>query len=364
MNKTKLLIAGIAIILVFGLAYSSFSKKDTQTIKIGMAYSLTGSAAAWTDFGKKAADLAVEEINNNGGVHGKKIELVYEDTQTNPTTAVSAFNKLVDIDHVNVVVGDVWSFVTNPMVSSAESKKVVLISPTVMDASVEKANDYFFTTSHTVQSQRKAIETFFEKNPDVKTAYSLCWNDSWGKANSGLMKKVAEERGVKILGEDCTANFSGTYLEEATKVKGAHPDAVLLTTAFAEIPVKKIRDLGINVPILTTPAVIDAVESRKVDKELFRNVYFTNWLANDDFANRFYRKYGQYPWIEAQNHYEAIRAIAKALENSDDVAFGLRKVKYEGVDGEIDFTGGDQIRANKAVAKLYTLVGKDFVEVK
>jgi len=364
MNKLKIVLGVLIILIVAFIALVSKEDKNTDTIKIGMVYSLTGSAAAWTEFGKKAADMAVEEINADGGINGRKIELIYEDGQTNPTKTVSAFTKLVDVDGVDVVVGDVWSFITNPMIPLAGSKKVVLISPTVMDASVENQNEYFFTTSHTVESQRSAIEAFFEKNPEIKSVYSLCWNDAWGNANSGLMKKIAQEKGVNVLGEDCTADFSATYLNEATKVKAANPDAVLLTTAFAEIPVKKMRDLGITVPILTTPAVIDAVESRKVDKTLFENTYFTNWLPDQEFSDKFYKKYGQYPWVEAQNSYEAIRSIAKALEKDDIIVEGLRKVKYEGVDGKIDFTSGDQIRANQSVAKLYILQNDSFVEVR
>jgi branched-chain amino acid transport system substrate-binding protein len=362
----KILIAAVAIIIL--IAVINVNNKqinpDAESVKIGVVYGLTGSAAAWSDFGKKAVDLAVKDINNAGGINGRKVEVIYEDSQTSPINAVSAFNKLVDFDKVEVVVGDVWSFVTNPMISVANSKEIVLISPTVMDASVENGGDYFFSLAHTIESQRSAVEIFFKNNTDIKTAYSLCWDDAWGNANSGLLKEIAIENGVEILGEDCTADFGATYQNEAAKIREANPDLILLTTAFTEIPVKKIRDLGIESKILTTSILIDATETRGVEKNLFNNVYFTNWIPKQSFADRFYEEYGTQPWIEAQNHYETIISIAKAFEKSDNILEGLKQVKYEGVAGEIDFTTGDQIRVNKEEAKLYTISNDEYVEIK
>ena len=76
-----------------------------------------------------------------------------------------------------------WSFITNPLIPIAEDKKVVLISPTVMDKSVEGESDYFYTLGHTVDSQRNAVNKFLEMNPGAKTAAVFCWDDAWGRSH-------------------------------------------------------------------------------------------------------------------------------------------------------------------------------------
>jgi branched-chain amino acid transport system substrate-binding protein len=370
MNKKQIILILSVLLVLVGFVYATNSKhprEELKTIKIGMVYGLTGPASVWTENGKKAAELAVEDINREGGVNGKKIELIIEDSKTDPKGSVSAFQKLTDIDNVDVVIGDVWSFITNPLIPLAESKKVVLLSPTVMNASVEKHSPYFFTIGHTVESQEEAMKKFFAINPDIKTVYDLCWNDAWGKAHSNLLKKVTEELGIKIVGQTCTADFSSDYRTEAIKIKTANPDAVFVTSAYADKAVKALVELKVNKKILTTTDLAAAIRTRDFPLDYTRNVWFMDWIPSQEFMDKFNKRYESYPITEAQNSYEAVRRIANALENNPtDLLKGIKALKYQTVDGEIDFTDSDNITANKAEAKLYSVNSEsaEFVEIK
>src|SRR5947207_2511415 len=111
-KATKILLVIVAIIAIGAfvrLRHSGpISPANAEPIKIGVVYGFTGGADAWAEYGKKGVDLAVKEINSAGGVNGRSLEVIYEDSKTKPAVAVSAFQKLVDIDKVDVVVGDVW----------------------------------------------------------------------------------------------------------------------------------------------------------------------------------------------------------------------------------------------------------------
>ncbi|MEK7136245.1 MAG: ABC transporter substrate-binding protein [Patescibacteria group bacterium] len=371
MDKNKKIWGGVAIIvIILGLAWYFQTNKTVpatgEPIKIGVVYGLTGSASAWTDYGKKALEMAAEEINEDGGIKGRPLELVFEDSETNPAKSVSAFQKLVTIDKVQVVIGDVWSFITNPLIPLADQNKIVLISPTVMNRAVEGASPYFFTVGHTVEGQRPAVEKFFNINPDIKTASILCWNDAWGKAHSQLFRQVATEKGIKILSEECTADFISTYRTELLKIKATDADALLVTSSSPVALFKAYTDLGLRQKVLATTIVVDGIEAQGMPREYVKNVWFMDWRPNEEFARKFEDKYGVYPILEAQNHYEALRSIAKGLENNpDNLLEGIMKVKYNSADGQLDFTAGDNTTVNKAEAKLYTVnPDEGYTEVK
>lgn len=353
------LLAGIVVIIglvAFVIFSEVYTPKDTDAIKIGVVYGFTGPAAKWSEFGKHALELAVNEINDKGGVNGRPLQLVYEDSQTTPAGSVSAFQKLVDVDQVDVVVGDVWSFITNPLIPVADAAGVVLISPTVMNKAVESTSPYFFTTGHTVEGQEDSVRKFFRANPDIKTASILGWNDAWGNAHSDLFRAIAQEEGITVVSEEYTADFSDDYRTLMSKIKAKNPDAILATFGYADPALKAYTELGMTQKILTTTVVVDAIETRNMPREYAKNVWVMDWVPSPSFINKYQTKYGTYPILEAQNHYEVIRSIARALEESPgNLLEGLKSVKYESVDGMIDFTQGDNITVNRATTKLYTV---------
>lgn len=367
MNTKKIIGIIVVITLLILIGFIRYnSAPQNETIKIGMVYSLTGPASVWSENGKNAAMMAAEEINASGGVNGKKIELVFEDSASNPGRSVSAFKKFTEIDGIRIISGDMWSVTTNPLIPLTKQNKILLISPTVMDASVQESSPYFFTLGHTVESQKKSLKKFFSSNPEIKTVYNLCWNDAWGAAHTVLIKKTVKELGLQIIGETCTSDYASDYRTEAAKIKVANPDAIFLTGAFEDIAIKALRDLGVTSKIVTTTGIIEAVKVREFPLEYMKNVWFMNWNPNDTFISNYENKFGSFPIMEAHNHYEVIYSVAKALKNNpEDPITGLKSVKYEGTDGEINFTGSDNIRINKAEAGLYKFNGnRDFVEVR
>jgi ABC-type branched-subunit amino acid transport system substrate-binding protein len=99
----------IAVLLVFSFGCA---KKVDKEINIGIIVPLTGDAAVYGNALKKGLDLAVDEINKTGGIKGKKVSLIYEDSQADPKTAISAFNKLVTVNKVSLIIGDMFSSTT------------------------------------------------------------------------------------------------------------------------------------------------------------------------------------------------------------------------------------------------------------
>ncbi|NDA38119.1 MAG: hypothetical protein EBX80_06290 [Acidimicrobiia bacterium] len=115
MNRIALIIITWAL-----LTFSVEAQESTQQrIKIGVVYGFTGSAQVWSEYGRMGLELAQDEINSSGGIKGKVIELIFEDSKSNPTQSVTAYRKLVTINKVKIVLGNIWSFLTNPLIPLA-----------------------------------------------------------------------------------------------------------------------------------------------------------------------------------------------------------------------------------------------------
>lgn len=331
---------------------------DEGKIRVGVVIGLTGAAEIWGLNAKRGLDLALDEINNSGGVKGQKIELLYEDSRTTPSGAVAAYKKLVNVDKVRFVVGDVWSFITNPLVPLLDADRVILISPTVMDASVERTSDYFFSMAHRVSSIRKAVEAFFKLNSEVRRIGILCWDDAYGRAHLQLWKEMAQANGVKVVDEICQSDFGNDYRSDITRIASKQVDAIIATRDLDRV-LRRMKEQHLQLKLLSTNDIVESVRVRGLSNELSEGVYFTDWQADSGFANRFKARYGQAPMLEAENSYEVLRSIAKALAVSDgDELQALKGIRYDGVGGLVDFTRS--MFANYGEGHLYRVKSGSF----
>ncbi|MFA5022989.1 MAG: ABC transporter substrate-binding protein, partial [Candidatus Paceibacterota bacterium] len=130
--KSIIAIVVIALIIIGFWYYGAkpATPNVTGPIKIGAILSLTGDAAAQGDYALKAIKLAEEEINKNGGVNGRSVQVVIEDDQTTAKDATTAFSKLINVDKVDGVIGSLWDFTTQPLIPLALTSSTTLISPT------------------------------------------------------------------------------------------------------------------------------------------------------------------------------------------------------------------------------------------
>ena len=352
----------IKIFLLNILTCSLFllSVEAQEKIKVGAVLSLTGAAQHWSNSSKMGLLLAQEEINSQGGIGGKNIELIFEDTQTQPAKSVTAYKKLVSIDKVDFLIGDVWSFLTNPLIPLAEKDKKILISPTLMKESSEKSSPYFFSLGYEVKSIIEPVNKFFNKNKNINSLGILCLEDMWGQSHLKIWKEVAKKNGVKNIYEMCGYDFYSSYQTEITKLAKLKVDAVIVAFG-SERALARIKEQKFNPIVLTTSDMVEAVKLRNVSKELVEDVYFTDWAMAEEFKEKFKKKFNSEPVLEAQNSFEALRALAKAIEkNPDNPEIGFKQVMYDGVGGKIDFKSDNF--GNKAQANLYQVKDGEFVE--
>jgi branched-chain amino acid transport system substrate-binding protein len=187
MAKKHIIIGAVLLLAV--IAGACLQDTQSDEIKIGAILPLTGEAAEYGEDAKLGIDLAVEEINAAGGINGKMIQVVYEDSQATPSQGVAAIQKLITVDKVPVIIGAMASSVTLAIAPIAEENKVVLLSPASTAPQITEAGDYIFRNEVSDAYGGKAQAELTWDELGIKNVAILCINNDYGVGTADTFKK-------------------------------------------------------------------------------------------------------------------------------------------------------------------------------
>ena len=187
----------ISFSLVAGLSLATVAKAE-ETIKVGAILAVTGPASFLGGPEARTLEMMVEKINANGGVLGKKIDLIIKDSGANPEKAISFTKQLIEEDKVFAILGPSTSGETMKIKNIVEEAKMILISCAAAEVIVNPVAKYVFKTpqkdSHAVQ---KIYGTM--KDQGITKIAILAGNTGFGKAGKGQLEKAAADFGIEIL---------------------------------------------------------------------------------------------------------------------------------------------------------------------
>jgi branched-chain amino acid transport system substrate-binding protein len=234
-----------------------------NTIKIANLVELSGAGAtSGTNF-KNGVELAVKEINANGGVLGKKIETSTSDTQSNPGVAKGLAQKAVD-DNVFAVFGPVFS--GSILVSMAETRRAEIPNFTGGEAAAitKQGNPFIFRTSFTQDTAMPKVARYIAGNLKAKTVALIYVNNDFGKGGRDALTKALEPLGVKITADLSTDQSQVDFSAAVLKAKQSNADVVFVYTNEEEAAraLRELRKQGVSKPIvgetvLTSQKVIE-----------------------------------------------------------------------------------------------------------
>jgi branched-chain amino acid transport system substrate-binding protein len=222
-----------------------------DTIKIANIVELSGGGAtAGTNF-KNGVELAVREINAQGGILGKKIQTITSDTQTNAGVAKGLTQKAVD-DDVFAIFGPVFS--GSIMVSMAESRKAGIPNFTGGEAAsiTQQGNPFIFRTSFTQATAMPKVARYISDQAKLKTIAIIYVNNDFGKGGLDSMKKALEKSNTKIVAEISTDNGQVDFSAAVLRVKQSNADGVFAYSNEEESAriLRELRKQGWNKPII------------------------------------------------------------------------------------------------------------------
>lgn len=342
-------ILGILSAAVLALTLASCSKAESNSVKIGGIFPLSGQVAVYGVECKNGVDLAIEEINAAGGINGKPVVLVSEDDEGNPDKTVNAFKKLSTKDGVKVIIGSLTSGCTQAITTLSQASKVVQIAPAATAPAITDAGDFIFRACFIDPFQgtvggKFAAETLGKKRAAI--LYDIGNDYSVGLADN--FKIAFTKAGGSIVSEESYATNDKDFNAQLTKIKNANPDVVYLPDYYGTVALiaKQLRAQGINVPMVGADGW-DGLTSNAGDEVL--GGYYSNHYAVDStepavkkFVESFRAKYNKDPNSFAALGYDCVYLIRDAIvaagaEDSIAVRDALAKTDGDYVTGHLTF---------------------------
>lgn len=304
-----------------------------DAILIGANLELSGATAS---FGQSAADglqLALDEINEKGGVlGGKKLEIKKADNKSDAAEATNGTVKLINQDKVVAVVGSATSTNTLAQVQIAQDNKVPLITPTATNPTVTfdkgKLNDFVFRTCFIDPFQGTVAANFSLNDLKAKTAAVYIDSSSdYAKGLADAFIESFEKNGGKIVSKEAYVAKDTDFRATLTRIKSANPEVIFVPGYYEEVGliVKQARENGIDVPMIGGDGWDSPKTVEIAGADALNNTYFTNHYSPEDtdpkiqdFVAAFEAAYNRTPDGFAALGYDTGYYLADAIERAGE----------------------------------------------
>ena len=354
------------LFVVLGALFFAACASNKDVIKIGTIGPLTGDGQSYGQDNLNAIRLRIDEINDAGGVNGKKIELVSEDAKCNGSDATSAAQKLVNIDKVAAILGGVCSSETLAAASVTEPAKMILLSAISTAPAVTDAGDYVFRASPSDANKGRELSKYFEREGYKKIGI-ITENTDFCQGLRTTVKNTMGS-GASLAFDELVDQGTKDYRSLLTRLKDTDFDVIFIngqTDATNVEMVKQARELGIKQPFAGSDTSDSATMGQLAPEavEGMRVINTSNKLGEggaDSFAAKFRAKYGE-PKANlsyATLGYDSAGVLAEALKQVptlDGAALrdALYNMNYAGAAGTISFDkNGDVVGIGYALKEF------------
>jgi branched-chain amino acid transport system substrate-binding protein len=294
----------------------------TGDIVVGMYGSLTGDGASFGQSSREGTELAVDEVNNAGGLlGGRKIRLLVEDDQSKPEEASNAVTKLVTQDKVIAVLGEVASRRSLAAAPVSQKYQVPMISPSSTNERVTEVGDYIFRVCFIDPFQGEVLAKFAYN--DLKARKVAILKDIQQDYSVGLTDSISTHftaLGGQVLAPVSYSTGDADFRAVLTQVRSQQPDVVFATGYYPEaaIIVRQARELGMKMPILGGDGWVgDALQN---GREALNNTYISNHYSGDNpdpvvqnFVKAYRAKFNREPDAIAALAYDSVKVLGDAI---------------------------------------------------
>ena len=339
MKRKRLLSILLALCLTFSLtacggsasssapaAGGDAAESSDEPILIGPISPNTGNLAAYGTAVTTGVALAVEEINEAGGLLGRQVEVINADDQYDPTECLNAFNSLVS-QGVGLIVGSVTSGCTSAITGAANEEEVCLITPTSTADSITTEDDFVFRSCYADSFQGAIAAAYAKQAGYDKVGMVYCAADTYSKGLYDSFSAACEKYGVEVAAVESTASMDvQDYTNQFASMVNAGVDLVYAPYYYDVIGpylVTQARAAGYTGIIMGADGY-DGAPSYVVegaDLTAFNDVYWTNHYdpADEselvqDFVKAFQDKYGETPMAMSALAYDCVYMYKTAIE--------------------------------------------------
>jgi branched-chain amino acid transport system substrate-binding protein len=320
-----------AIIVILALAFSCSRQTETgeqpdrTTIKIGYFGDLSGPTYNFGQSAQNGVLMAAAQINQDGGINGRRIDVVLEDDRGSPEEAARKTAKLIDQDKVVAIIAGGVSGNSRAAAPKAQSSRIPLISPSSTDPAVTQAGDYIFRTCFVDSFQGEVMANFAANTLKARKAAILFdFNSPYGRGLTEFFELSFRKLGGEIVKLSYTqgdADFKG----QLSSIKAAEPDVIYIPGYYGEVAriAKQARALGLEQPLLGGDGW-DAPELWQLGGDALNGSYITTHYSVDDpspgiqtFVQDYKLRYQNLvPDAHAALAYDATRLLFAAIKRA------------------------------------------------
>ncbi len=377
MKKMRVLSMAMAACLAVGTLAGCGANGDKEnTLKIGGTGPLTGTASTYGESVKNGAQLAVDEINKDGGVNGIKLEfMTFQDDAAEGPKAKTAYEKLMD-DGMQIFMGAVTSGASVALNDLIKKDGILQVTPSASQIEAASENSNAFRICFTDPLQGEAMAKYaFETLKYTKAAIIYNQDDSYSTGIYNAFKAKWAELGGTVSADTSFGKDTSDFSAQVTKI--ADSDAEFI---FMPIYAEKASQIAVtaNSKNVKLPMVgcdgIDGIlsylegDSAKMVEGM---IYLTPFIASDPdekiqkFVKDYKAKYKMDPDQFAADAYDAIYVIKAALEKADikDASLDAKalgeklvpvmtQISVDGLTGKMSFTAEGEPNKDAKVAKI------------
>jgi len=321
---------------------------------------MTGPLSSIGQTAKNGIELAIKEINENGGVLGKKVSFVVEDDENKPASSANLVQKLVNNDKVAGIVGPLTSTASLAAGPVATTSKVPLISPYATNSKVTvDGGDYVFRACFIDPFQGVVISKFAIEDLKSKKA-AVLYNvaNDYAKGLTDVFVEEFKKMGGEIVGVKTFNEGDQDFNAQLTQLKSLDADVLFLPNMYNSVGLiaKQAKDLDYNVTLLGGDGW-DSPDLFEIGGEAVEGSYFSTHFSPDDtaeivseFVKKYKEEYGTIPDVCATLSYDATKILLKAIEeagttDAEKVKDALKNLEIDVVSGHIKYNeNGDPIK--------------------
>jgi branched-chain amino acid transport system substrate-binding protein len=364
--KTAVAGAGMAV-----AGFPAILRAQSDTIRVGHLTPRTGFLGQLGDYGFRASSMAVEEANAAGGVLGRKVELIAEDS-VNPGVAVTKTQKLVEQNKVHFILGEISSGSALAIADQAQRYKILYLNTGANSDALrgKNCNRYMFHVEGCNTMYTKTIGQWQVANNKIKGTkyYMLTADYAFGHDLARVSNKFLTENGGTVVQNDLVPTDTPDYSSYILKIRQARPDFVYINLAGSDQTtfLKQYKEYGLAMPV--SGGVMDTIPFWGAGIDSISGYWQSLWYhdlnvpAAREFARKFSAKHGHPPDNQAWGDYVAIRILLQGVTEtkSTDTA---KLIEFFEKGAEFDILKGrkGQFRAwdHQLLQEMYVVKVKD-----
>ena len=355
MKKTITLLTVVALMLTVFVGCNQATPNNSDTIKVGINYELSGGTATYGQSSVEGIELAIEEINKAGGINGKQIQPVKYDNKSEEAEATTLATRLITQDKVLAVLGPATSGMFKATIPVAEQNKIPVASgsATANDVTVDAngVKEFAFRICFYDEVQGQVMADYaYEKLGKQKAVIIMDSSSDYAKGLAESFTETFEAAGGTIVAQEAYVTNDTDFNAVITSIKGQDFDVIFIPGYYQEVGliIKQARAQGIDVPILGADGFDSPKLAELAGADALSNVYFSNHYSSLDqdptvqeFIKSFKAQYNKEPDAFNALGYDLAKFVADGISRAEkpdgeSVRNALAETKeFHGVTGTI-----------------------------